>query len=139
MVFSFFQKFRFEITKEEQEGLYSLFFHNCQNFALYGKSFRSTRVDLSLFMEERNFDSYLSAGEISLPNLYFFLSIIFFMLGVLWASVLRSRQENVFKIHYLMAVLVFVKAFSLFFHSVSNFWMMSNHLHVRKLIIVQLN
>lgn len=68
---------------------------------------------------EKNSDGYLSAGEIPLPQLYFALSVIFFILGGIWFFSIHNRPNETLKIHYLMGVLVFVKAISLLFHGVS--------------------
>lgn len=110
-------------------GLYSLYFLNCPN---YGRSLmRSheiTFIDLSMVIEEKNFRGYLSAGEEPLPSLYFSLSIVFFILGLVWVQVIRTRKDDAFKIHYLMGALVFVKALALFFHSVSIFHFLHNTL-----------
>ncbi|XP_027198443.2 protein GPR107 [Dermatophagoides pteronyssinus] len=115
-------KFKVFIADPKYEGLYSLHFHNCLN---YPKSLQDinnqydTSIDLDIKIIENNLDNYLSAGEIPLPQLYFALSIIFFIMGTIWFVSIRSRWEETFKIHYLMGVLVFVKALSLLFHSIN--------------------
>ncbi|CAG2115574.1 unnamed protein product, partial [Medioppia subpectinata] len=73
----------------------------------------------NISISEDNLGNYLSAGEIPLPQLYFALSVIFFLLGVIWIHVIRNKQNDAFKLHYLMASLVFVKAFSLLFHGIN--------------------
>jgi len=115
-VYSF--DFRLDIARLEHEGLYSVFFQSCQNYEIdeYG---RLTRANLTLDIVERNLESYLSAGEIPLPELYFALSVIFFILGLVWLQILRSKRHEAFKIHYLMAALVFVKSLALLFHGIN--------------------
>ncbi|XP_015793864.1 protein GPR107 isoform X2 [Tetranychus urticae] len=118
-VISYSFSFHTTMTDVSLIGLYSLYFLNCPN---YGRSLmRSheiTFIDLSMVIEEKNFRGYLSAGEEPLPSLYFSLSIVFFILGLVWVQVIRTRKDDAFKIHYLMGALVFVKALALFFHSV---------------------
>ena len=49
-----------------QEGLYSVFFHNCREPGAAG-----IPVDFNIRIEEKNMgDNYLSAGEMPLPALY---------------------------------------------------------------------
>lgn len=105
--------------EEFQEGLYTLFFHNCPNYGVHGHFDKFTRINLTMSIVETNIDNYLSAGEIPLPQLYFALAVIFFLLGAVWANVIKTKRQDASKIHYLMGALVFVKAFSLLFHGVS--------------------
>ena len=107
------------VTEPHLQGLYALYFHNCLNYP--GKieevSIYST-VDLDIWIDEQNLSNYLSAGQIPLPQLFFALAVIFFILGTIWFYSLQNRASETFKIHYLMGVLVFVKAISLLFHGV---------------------
>lgn len=112
--FSF--KFKVVIVDETDEGLFSVFFHSCPNYQAYG---RSTWSNLSMFITEKNIENYLSAGEMPLPELYFALSVIFFILGAIWVQVVKSKREEAFKIHYLMGGLVFLKALALLFHGIN--------------------
>lgn len=113
-------EFKVFITDPKYEGLYSLHFHNCFNYPKTMEELNQyTSVDLDIKIVEKNLDNYLSAGEIPLPQIFFALSIIFFILGAIWCVSIRSRYEETFKIHYLMGVLVFVKAMSLLFHSIN--------------------
>uniref|UniRef100_A0A8C4NJE0 G protein-coupled receptor 107 n=1 Tax=Eptatretus burgeri TaxID=7764 RepID=A0A8C4NJE0_EPTBU len=70
-------------------------------------------------MVERNPYSYLSAGEIPLPRLFFTMGLLFLAAAIMWVYMLRKNRANVFKIHWLMAALVFTKALSLFFHAIN--------------------
>lgn len=107
------------ITDAKQEGLYSMFFHNCFN---YGKTHSADRipVDFTINIEERNNDNYLSAGEMPLPALYEMLCILFFLTGCFWVFILKKNgTEQVFRIHWVMASLVFLKSLSLLFHGIN--------------------
>ncbi|XP_042637384.1 protein GPR107 [Orycteropus afer afer] len=109
-------KFFFNISTNDQEGLYSLYFHKC-----LGNEVRSSdKVSFSLDIEitEKNPDSYLSAGEIPLPKLYISMALFFFLSGTIWIHILRKRRNDVFKIHWLMAALPFTKSLSLVFHAI---------------------
>ncbi|KAM6117628.1 protein GPR107 isoform 1-T1 [Phoenicopterus ruber ruber] len=112
--FSF--QFFFNISSDNQEGLYSLYFHKCA-------AKEETTNDQQLFsldieITEKNPESYLSAGEIPLPKLYISMAIFFFLSGTVWIHILRKRRNDVFKIHWLMAALPFTKSLSLVFHAI---------------------
>ena len=48
-------------------------------------------------IEERNDDNYLSAGDIPIPILFFILSIVFFIAGIIWMIILRRvKYEFIF-------------------------------------------
>ncbi|KAI5937984.1 protein GPR107 isoform X1 [Manis javanica] len=109
-------QFFFNISTDDQEGLYSLYFHKCN-----GKEMRpSDEFSFSLDIEitEKNPDSYLSAGEIPLPKLYISMAFFFFLSGTIWIHILCKRRNDVFKIHWLMAALPFTKSLSLVFHAI---------------------
>ncbi|XP_034671114.1 protein GPR107 [Drosophila subobscura] len=97
----------------QDEGLYNLYFHACPNY--YAPKIVSFNVDI----EENNNGNYLSAGEMPLPALYFMMSLLFFLSGLFWVFILKKSKHTVYKIHYLMAVLVFLKSLSLMFHSIN--------------------
>ena len=100
------------------EGLYCMFFHNCFNYQHHTS--KEKAVDFTILIEEKNSDSFLSAGEMPLPALYQMFSILFFLSGCFWIFILkRNMTELVFRIHWLMAALVFLKSLSLFFHGVN--------------------
>ncbi|XP_050421649.1 protein GPR107 [Adelges cooleyi] len=103
------------IHSKSNEGLYNLYYHNCPNYAITSKSRRSFTVSIS----ESNNGNYLSAGDMPLPSLYFSMSIIFLITGIVWVYTLYKSNYPVYKIHYLMALLVFLKAATLFFHGVN--------------------
>lgn len=97
------------------EGLYNLFFHSCPNYNPHTE----TVVDFEIEIVEKNMGNYLSASEMPLPALYCTMSILFFLSGMFWVFLLKQSKHPVFKIHYMMAVLVFLKAISLAFHGVN--------------------
>ena len=68
---------------------------------------------------EDNNGNFLSAGEMPVPALYFTFCVLFFIAAVSWLSVLRKSKETVYKLHYLMLVVVFVKSLACLFHGVS--------------------
>ncbi|XP_048970941.1 protein GPR107 isoform X4 [Canis lupus dingo] len=109
-------QFFFNISTDDQEGLYSLYFHKCSG----NKVLSSDKFSFSLDIEitEKNPDSYLSAGEIPLPKLYISMAFFFFLSGTIWIHILRKRRNDVFKIHWLMAALPFTKSLSLVFHAI---------------------
>eukprot|EP00092_Neocalanus_flemingeri_P017389 GFUD01018809.1.p1 GENE.GFUD01018809.1~~GFUD01018809.1.p1 ORF type:complete len:616 (-),score=200.88 GFUD01018809.1:552-2399(-) len=118
------------ISDEKLEGLYSMFFHNCLNYLHHNSAGRKP-VDFTIEIEEKNSDSYLSAGEMPLPALYQMLSILFFLSGCFWVFILKKNgSEQVFRIHWIMAALVFLKSLSLFFHGVNYNKIATNGIHM---------
>ncbi|XP_076060012.1 protein GPR107 isoform X2 [Oratosquilla oratoria] len=121
--------FAFEVfvRTEDSEGLYKLEFHNCINYGHGQKTF----VDMTLDVVEVNpDDNYLSAGEMPLPALYFMMSILFFLSACFWFFLLRQSKDPVFKIHYLMGVLVVIKSFSLMFHGLNYHFIQKEGIHI---------
>ena len=118
------------ILNEKLEGLYSMFFHNCLNYPHKGSSGKKS-VSFSIEIEEKNSDSYLSAGEMPLPALYQMLAVLFFLSGCFWVFILKKTgSEQVFRIHWIMASLVFLKSLSLFFHGVNYNKIATHGIHV---------
>ncbi|XP_072096278.1 protein GPR107 isoform X2 [Mobula birostris] len=107
--------FSLTINTDEEQGLYSLYFHNC--YSNKTASLRSFKFDMDITIVEYNPGSYLSAGEIPLPKLYISMAFFFFLAGVIWVYILRKRSNDVFKIHWLMGALAFTKSLSLVFHA----------------------
>jgi len=120
------------IMNEKLEGLYSMFFHNCLNYpGSLGSSGKKQSVSFSIEIEEKNSDSYLSAGEMPLPALYQMLAILFFLSGCFWVFILKKTgSQQVFRIHWIMASLVFLKSLSLFFHGVNYNKIATQGIHV---------
>ncbi|XP_012528626.1 protein GPR107 [Monomorium pharaonis] len=115
------------VASEEEEGLYNLYFHNCQN---YDNNKEPLLVDFTVEIAEINNDNFLSAGEMPLPALYFTMALLFFLSGCFWVFILNKSKHSVFKIHYLMAVLVYLKSFSLLFHGINYHFIQTKGEHV---------
>uniref|UniRef100_A0A5F5Q0X3 G protein-coupled receptor 107 n=1 Tax=Equus caballus TaxID=9796 RepID=A0A5F5Q0X3_HORSE len=109
-------QFFFNISTNDQEGLYSLYFHKCLTKEVSSHSKFSFNLDIEI--TEKNPDSYLSAGETPLPKLYISMAFFFFLSGTIWIHILRKRRNDAFKIHWLMAALPFTKSLSLVFHAI---------------------
>ncbi|XP_017869289.1 PREDICTED: protein GPR107 isoform X1 [Drosophila arizonae] len=101
------------VATQHDEGLYNLYFHACPNYQ------RPKILSFNVDIEENNNGNYLSAGEMPLPALYCMMSLLFFLSGLFWVFILKKSKHTVYKIHYLMAVLVFLKSLSLMFHSIN--------------------
>ena len=126
------------ITDSKQDGLYSMFFHNCFNYRHRSRS-RGSRVPVNFHIdiEEKNTDSYLSAGEMPLPALYQMLAILFFLSGCFWVFILKKNgSEQVYRIHWIMAALVFLKSLSLFFHGINYTKIATNGIHMESWAIL---
>ncbi|XP_051993682.1 protein GPR108 [Xyrauchen texanus] len=108
--------FSFRLTMgSRSQGLYNLNFHNCHNMRAGMLSPYSLHVEIT----EKNPSGYLSAAEIPLPRLYISMAAIFFTAAIVWTYTLLKYRYSVFKIHWLMAALVYTKAVSLLFHSIN--------------------
>uniref|UniRef100_A0A8C1SUL0 Protein GPR107-like n=1 Tax=Cyprinus carpio TaxID=7962 RepID=A0A8C1SUL0_CYPCA len=121
-IYSF--QFYFNVTTDELQGLYNFYFYNCYTMPVNQDSSMSDILPFSIDIniEEKNPDSFLSAGEIPLPKLYICMSMFFFLLGTLWIHVLRTHSSDVYKIHWLMAALPFTKSLSLIFHAIDYYY-----------------
>ncbi|XP_076242999.1 protein GPR107 isoform X3 [Calliopsis andreniformis] len=118
--------FTMYVASEEEEGLYNLYFHNCPNY------YYDTPValDFTIQISEINSGNFLSAGEMPLPALYFMMALLFFLSGCFWVFILKKSKHPVFKIHYLMAVLVYLKSLSLLFHGINYHFIQTKGEHV---------
>lgn len=114
------------VQSEDDEGLYNLYFHNCPNY----KDGSPVALNFMLEIEENNSGNYLSAGEMPLPALYFMMSVLFFLSGCFWLFILRKSKHPVFKIHYFMAVLVYLKSLSLMFHGINYHFIQTKGEHI---------
>ncbi|XP_060595190.1 protein GPR107-like [Ruditapes philippinarum] len=111
-IYSFY--FLLAVTDEAQEGMYTLNFHNCET-----KNSENT-VSYSIDIVEVNENgNYLSASVMPLPTLYFALSLFYVVMAIVWNTVLCKSDDTVYKMHYLMLVVVFVKSLSCLFHALS--------------------
>lgn len=118
--------FTMYVASEEEEGLYNLYFHNCPNY----KYDSQVALDFSIQISEINSGNFLSAGEMPLPALYFMMALLFFLSGCFWLFILKKSKHPVFKIHYLMAVLVYLKSLSLLFHGINYHFIQTKGEHV---------
>lgn len=122
---SFSAQFIVAVKRPEEEGLYTMYFHNCPpRDSAGGAQSRSpnamARVAFKLDVVEKNQETFLSATESALPALNFAFSLLYAMLTVVWIAVLwypRTRAA-VYKIHYLMLLLLLLKTLAFLFHGV---------------------
>nr|CAB3250633.1 protein GPR107-like [Phallusia mammillata] len=108
------------IDSVEDEGYYELYFHNCNNTGQSAD--KGLPVSVTIKIEEQNLNSYLSAGDMALPAMYGLMSCVFFITGVFWFLVICSNKGQVFTIHYLMGILMIVKALSIMFHAIDYYF-----------------
>lgn len=106
------------IATPETEAMYHVYFYNCHNMAPIGDT-SSSVVTFSTHIEQFNIQEYntrdyLSAGESALPTILISLSCAFLVASFVWLGYMISHKANIFKIHYLMLALVFLKACSTF-------------------------
>lgn len=115
------------VRQANEEGLYNLNFHNCHNY----DNGKRASINMKLKVTERNpDDNYLSAGEMPLPALYFMMALLFLLSACFWFFLLKKSKDPVFKIHYLMGVLVVIKSFSLLFHGVNYHFIQTKGVHM---------
>ncbi|KAK0176988.1 hypothetical protein PV328_001083 [Microctonus aethiopoides] len=118
--------FSMYVMNNDEEGLYNFFFHSCPNYKYETRRY----VNFTIHISEENNGNYLSAGEMPLPDLYFMMAFLFFLSGSFWVIILKKSKNPVFKIHYLMVVLVFLKSFSLLFHGINYHFIQTRGEHV---------
>lgn len=103
------------IVRPGAAGLYSLIFARCKPPGAHTVSFK-------LFASFHNpGPNYLSAGDAPLPFMYFCFFLIFTLTLGLWLWILFRPSTNKTKvhfIHYMMAILVTLKALTLLFESI---------------------
>ncbi|KAG7211220.1 hypothetical protein KM043_010535 [Ampulex compressa] len=118
--------FAMYIASEEEQGLYNLYFYNCPNYGYESQ----VALDFTMQIAEINSGNFLSAGEMPLPALYFIMALLFFLSGCFWVFILKKSKHPVSKIHYLMAVLVYLKSLSLLFHGINYHFIQTKGEHV---------
>ncbi|XP_045178102.1 protein GPR107-like [Mercenaria mercenaria] len=118
-IYSFY--FLLAVTEEEQEGMYTLNFHNCEK-----ENVVSYSIDIVEVNENGN---YLSASIMPLPTLYFALSLAYVVMAIVWNTVLCKSKDTVYKMHYLMLVVVFVKSLSCLFHAINYHFIQKEGIH----------
>lgn len=121
------------IFRYNEEGLYFLIYQVCasSSTALFSEVRSSFKVDLKF----QNYDkfgrvSFLTAGEVHFPIIFFFFSISYCLLVYIWFRILRgesivkaertdgSSKVGVRAIHHLMTTVLILKALSMGFESV---------------------
>ncbi|XP_013360654.1 PREDICTED: protein GPR108 isoform X2 [Chinchilla lanigera] len=110
--------FHVVIGSSAEEGQYSLNFYNCDNL----RPGRERPFDLTVMIQEKNPEGFLSAEEIPLFKLYLIMSACFLAAGIFWVNMLCRSKYNVSKIHWLMAAPPITKSISLLFHSINYYF-----------------
>mmetsp|Transcript_63199 Transcript_63199/g.112775 ORF Transcript_63199/g.112775 Transcript_63199/m.112775 type:complete len:413 (+) Transcript_63199:101-1339(+) len=103
-----------DLSDNLQAGFLALFFFNCND---------GSQVSFDVEVHEFNtFDGitrdYLSWGKSNLPTMFFIFFALHMLCLVVWVMALSRNKMHAHKIHYLMAMLVFLKAISLFFEAI---------------------
>eukprot|EP00033_Pygsuia_biforma_P002413 GCRY01002676.1.p1 GENE.GCRY01002676.1~~GCRY01002676.1.p1 ORF type:complete len:462 (+),score=84.75 GCRY01002676.1:123-1508(+) len=91
----------------ERSGMYSFYLANCDSPAIGVTG----KLSLALVNPHGN---YLSVGDQKLPSLYTLLGLSYLGLFVYWVVMVRRSTTEVFKIHYLMGMLIILKTLTLF-------------------------
>ncbi|XP_067942515.1 protein GPR107-like [Watersipora subatra] len=109
-------------VNERDAGLYSIFYHN--NYCVGASSQVSQIKKLSACIVGRNTNpaTYLNAGDIPKPYLYFTIGFIYVIISFVWLHILRKAVSRVFRTHYVMLVLCYCKALSAFFHGTNIYY-----------------
>uniref|UniRef100_A0A1I7SMU4 Lung seven transmembrane receptor family protein n=1 Tax=Bursaphelenchus xylophilus TaxID=6326 RepID=A0A1I7SMU4_BURXY len=116
---------------KENAGLYHFIYHNCFSYRHHGFSDK-VAVEYSMFIEEKNLGSHLSAGDIPKPKFYLMISFVSALFSILWINVLcKAEADTVYRIHHLMSALVVLKTMSVFCHGM-NFYFVSLYGHQRE-------
>lgn len=118
--------------KKGEEGLYFLIYQICPRpnedvHSRFELDFHFSNLDVM------GNESYLSAGEMPLPHMFFYFSLVYAICLYLWVSNIRligqgnsgrwndnrgEGQAVVYPIHHLMTILLTLKFLSLFFESI---------------------
>lgn len=99
------KKYNGSITIENPDE-YILVFGNCQpEFKL------SMLVHTEIYnIDENGAKNFLSAGQTTLPKLYFMFFLVYICFFILWIFICYQQRSNVTKIHLIMVVLLLFKA-----------------------------
>lgn len=120
--------------KKGESGLYFLVYQICPRNPLIKSTFE---LDFAYSnVDSFGTESYLTAGEMKLPMIFFFYSISYLTCFILWVTNIRGIQNiqhfsklrgasnsggggtaSVFAIHHLMSVLLLLKCLSIFFEA----------------------
>lgn len=100
----------------EGGGMFDLMFTHCSPT-------EGAKVSFALDYTFRNpGPNYLSAGEIPLPSVYFFLTALFGVATGVWFWYCRRNRSDIHKIHYLMSLMVVIKTLTLLFEACMYFF-----------------
>lgn len=110
-----------EITDESQAAIYEYNFQDCVDRQAKHEEV-NTNIDINGKLTEKNAHSFLSAGQIPLPEAYFFMFILFAGATFIWFSVVLNSSDKAFKLHWLMGALISVKSVSLLAHAMDFFY-----------------
>ncbi|XP_076436650.1 protein GPR107-like [Babylonia areolata] len=124
--------FLVHIRRPEEEGRYSLVFHNCPSY----RKDAGAQITLTMEIAEDNNGNFLSAGEMPLPALNFTFSVVYFIAAVAWWFLLRRSPHNVYTIHRLMLAVVFVKSFACLFHGINMYYIQIKGIREDSLVIL---
>ena len=87
---------------------YSIFYYNCEPTTKV-----SFELDIDLYNVYKGQKNYLSAGDSSLPSIWFWFSVLFTFGLIYWVKVLRDQWEHKQSIHLLMTLLVTLKVLTM--------------------------
>jgi hypothetical protein len=99
------------VFQENDADQYTLVFANC--FASELKVSMDVRSAMYNLDGKSGRRDYLSAGKTVLPRVYFFFSLVYFVLAGIWISVLYKKRLTVFGIHFFMLAVLILKALNL--------------------------
>ncbi|OQS00263.1 transmembrane protein [Thraustotheca clavata] len=99
----------------EQAGFYYLLFAHCGNDASISFTMKATMVNPN--------GNYLTFGDTYVPVIYLAMSLVFLTAALHWVRILHQNSGHIHSIHYMMGVLIFVKAISLFAESMRFYYM----------------
>jgi hypothetical protein len=90
-----------------QSNQYTLFFENCVNTEV------SMEVKTSMYNVENGYRDFLSVGQTVLPRMYFLFFLANVALLGTWIYACWAQKESVHRIHFLMGLLVVLKALNM--------------------------
>eukprot|EP01064_Diplonema_japonicum_P037154 TRINITY_DN8634_c3_g1_i1.p1 TRINITY_DN8634_c3_g1~~TRINITY_DN8634_c3_g1_i1.p1 ORF type:complete len:509 (+),score=106.55 TRINITY_DN8634_c3_g1_i1:57-1583(+) len=103
-------------TKSADPGFWKLLMFKCQT-----DTDSSSNMNLEVRVSEYNkvgtARNYLSYGDEILPLAFMFFAIVFFGLLVKWGHWMSNNKDHLHKIHFLMALALFLKSGTLFFET----------------------
>ncbi|XP_051145014.1 protein CANDIDATE G-PROTEIN COUPLED RECEPTOR 7-like [Andrographis paniculata] len=99
------------LYSETTADQYTLLFANCFPQLAVTMKVRSAMYNLE--DGKSNNRDYLSAGKTVLPRVYFFFSMVYFVLAATWIYVLYKKRLTIFRIHFFMLAVVLLKMLNL--------------------------